>query len=66
MLFEGQRRQSGLKTGESWVVNVQQMEARSMGLRVSIPEFLFNIHKSLFLKSHHFGKCSYLILLNRT
>jgi len=55
-----QRRQSDLKIRGSWVrvwklgvvgmwvLNVQQTEARSTELSVSSPEFLFNIHKSLY------------------
>lgn len=38
------------KTGKSWVLNVQQTKARSTGLRISSPEFLFIIHKSFNLK----------------
>ena len=61
-----QRRQSGLKTGGcgsgfenrgSWVLKVQQTEAWGKGSS----KLLYNINK-LFLKSHHFGKCSHLIL----
>ena len=43
-----QRRQSGLKTWESWVLKVQQTEARSKELRVSFQEFLLNMHKSFY------------------
>jgi len=54
----------GLKTGRLWALKVQQMEACSSRLRVSSPEFLFNCSQILiFLKSHHFGKCYYLIFL---
>jgi len=38
----------GLKTGGSWVLKVQQTEARSTGLRVSSLEFVLNIHKSFY------------------
>jgi len=56
----------GLKTGWSWVIKVQQMEACSTWLRVSSPEFLFNytqIILFLFLKNHHFVKSYHLISL---
>jgi len=57
IIFKGQRRQSVLKTWGSWsgfenwgswVLKVQQTEAHSTGFRLSSPEFLFNIHKSLY------------------
>jgi len=52
---------SGLKIVVSFVLKVQQTEAYSNGLRVSIPTFLFNyIQVFLFLKSHHLGMCSHL------
>src|SRR6218665_1953497 len=56
---------SGLKIGgSSWVMKLQQMETLSTGSKASSPEILFNIYKSFFfLKSHHFGKCSRIILL---
>jgi len=48
----------------SWVLNVQQMDARSTLLKVSSPEFLFNYTQIfLFLKMQHFGKYSHLICL---
>ena len=48
----------------SWVLKVQQTEARSTWLRVSSPEFLFNYTQiCLFLKSHLFRKYSHLIIL---
>src|SRR6218665_2478358 len=54
----------GLKTwGESQVLKVQQTEAHSTELRVSSPEFLFDMEHTqiiLFLKGNHFGKCSKL------
>ena len=41
-----------------------QMNVRSTGLKVLFPEFLFNYTQiCLFLKNHHFGKCSHLIFL---
>src|SRR6218665_655895 len=53
------RRQSPLKTGDcigpglrtrgSWVLRVQQTEARSTGFTISSPECFFNIPKSFFL-----------------
>ena len=68
-----QWRQSGLKSGGcgsgfgnlgSWVLKVHQMEARSIILRVSLEEFLFNYTQIIiFLKSHHFGKCSQIVFL---
>jgi len=54
----------GLKTGGSWVLNVQQTGALSTGLRVSSPKFFINIHKSFyFRKVTTVGKCSHLIFL---
>jgi len=42
----------GMKTGKLWVLMVRQTEARSTGLRVSSPEFLFNYAQIiLFMKS---------------
>src|SRR6218665_4156980 len=42
------------------------METRSTRLRVSSVKFLFNYTQIiLFLRSHHFGKCSYLIFILR-
>src|SRR6218665_1736941 len=50
--------------GSSWVMKLQQMETLNTGSKASSPEILFNIYKSFFfLKSHHFGKCSHIILL---
>src|SRR6218665_4135232 len=49
--------------GESQVLKVQQTEAHSTELRVSSPEFLFDMEHTqiiLFLKGNHFGKCSKL------
>ena len=56
-------RGSGFENRGLWVLEVQQPEARVIGFRVSSPEYLFNILKSLFMKTHHFGKCSLLIFL---
>ena len=44
----GKCRGSGFKNVGSWVLKVQQTEVRGTGFRVSSPEFLFNIHKSLY------------------
>jgi len=41
-----QRHQSGLKTGGSWVLKVQQTEHTIDG--INLAEFLFNIHKYLY------------------
>ena len=51
------------RKGELRVLKVRQTEAHSTGLRVSSRN-LFN-YTQIFpsLKSHHFGKCSHLILL---
>jgi len=49
--------QSGLKTGGSWALKIQQTEAHRAGLRVSSPEFLFNYMQIfLFMKNRHFWK----------
>jgi len=41
------------KLGVLWVLKFHQMVARSTGLKVSYPEFLFNYtHIFLYLKSH--------------
>ena len=56
-----------LKTGRSWVLNVQQTEARSTGLGYHTWIFSVKIHITqifLFLKSHHLGKCSHVTFLN--
>ena len=70
-----QRPQFGLKTGGRgsrfknwglWVLKVQQTENSSTGLKVSFPEFKFNmhVHKSFYLwKSHQFRKCFNIIFL---
>jgi len=45
------------RRSESWVLRVQQTEARSTGLRVlSLMEFMYNNYTQipLFLKSHHY------------
>src|SRR6218665_1649155 len=43
----------------SWVLKVLQTKARSKGLRVSSQNFLFNYTQILlFLKRHHFGRCT--------
>ena len=57
MLFLIQRRHSRLKMGVGGLslktvgreLKVPQMEARSTGLWVSSPDFVFNIHKSFYL-----------------
>ena len=38
----------GLKTGGSWVLKVKKTAARSTGLGVSSPKFLFNINKFFY------------------
>ena len=54
----------GFKLEVSWVLKIQQTEASSTGLRISSQELLFNYMQIfLFLKNHHFGKCSHLQFL---
>ena len=48
-------RGSGFENWGSWVLKVQKTEARSIGLNVSSPEFLFNMHKPFYFLSYHFG-----------
>ena len=62
--LSGGGRGSRFKIWGSWVLKVQQTEARSTWLRVSSPEFVFNIHSSFnFYKVTKFRKCSHLISL---
>ena len=64
-----QRRQSGLKTGarwsgfKNWVGHESEKFSRqSTGLRVTSPDFLFNIQKSFYFWKVTFWKISHLIL----